>query len=143
MELDYQKINDHYIHHVDKFHRMYRGLSSSLLSYENDTIELKIEVSGRWETDPVNTAINAAKSWRSFCFELKKAKKYKVHFSRMAPGLDTGGAIRITDDEEEMDRLIERLLQSMQYNAPPIYTITIEGLIRDRKTAVIHAYFQN
>lgn len=143
MELDYQKINDQYIHQVDKFNRMFRGVSSSLISYENNTIELKIEVSRRWATDAVNTATHAAKSWRSFCIELKKAKKYKVHLSCLAPGLDTGGAFRITDDEAEMDRLIERLLQSVKHGAPPIYTITIEGLIEDPKTAVIQPYFQN
>ena len=41
-------VSDKHIHGVDKFYRMFAGLSSYLLSYENEIIELEIRFSKRW-----------------------------------------------------------------------------------------------
>jgi hypothetical protein len=143
MELDYKKINNNYIHSVDKFYRMFSGLSSYLLSYENETIELEIEVSSRWEKDPRTTSIQLSSSWRRSCHELSDAKKYKVHLSYLAPNCEKGAAIQILDDESEMAALIENLVKTLNQEAKPIYTVILEGLIDDDQAIDTQAHFMN
>ncbi len=143
MELDYQKINDYYIRNVDKFYRMHGGLSSCLLSYENETIELNIEISGRWTKDPRTTSIQISESWRSHCIELRNAKKYKVHLSYLSPVCDTGAVVSVPEDEDELDKLLEQLVKNLTNDRPPIYTVILEGLIDDDETADFKPCFMN
>jgi hypothetical protein len=72
------KIVNHQLHNVDKFYRMFAGLSSMLDDYENETIYLTIHKNSKWPKDNLVTAKQLANSWRNFNIELKNAAKYQV-----------------------------------------------------------------
>lgn len=72
------KIVDHQLHNVDKFYRMFAGLSSMLDDYVDETIYLTIHKNSKWPKDNHVTAKQLANSWRNFNSELKSAQKYQV-----------------------------------------------------------------
>lgn len=74
-----KKINHKHIHSVDKFYRMYGGLSSSLTDYKDETIYLAIHISPRWNKDASTTAQQLAECWKTCNTELFAAKYYCVH----------------------------------------------------------------
>ncbi|MDC1005419.1 hypothetical protein OAQ34_07325, partial [Opitutales bacterium] len=52
-----EEIRVHHIHSSDKCYRMYGGLASNLLSFENHIIELEIRHAERWSKPPDVTAL--------------------------------------------------------------------------------------
>lgn len=72
------KIVNHQVHNVDKFYRMFSGLSSMLDDYADSTIYLTIHKNSKWKKDNPTTARQLANSWRNFNEELKDAEKYQV-----------------------------------------------------------------
>ena len=72
------KIVNHQVHNVDKFYRMFSGLSSMLDDYADSTIYLTIHKNSKWKKDNPTTARQLANSWRNFNDELKDAEKYQV-----------------------------------------------------------------
>lgn len=72
------QINKTHIYRVDKLYRMYGGLASLLLDYEDHTLFMKIEVHARWPKDPVTTAVEIASKWRKLRPELAEARFYNT-----------------------------------------------------------------
>jgi hypothetical protein len=73
-----EKINYEHVRKVDKFYRMFGGLSSSLTDYKHETIYLTIHISSRWNKDASTTAQKLAKCWKESNTELFAAKYYCV-----------------------------------------------------------------
>ena len=74
-----EAVRDKHIRKVDKFYRMYGGLSSDLISFEKHAIELEIRYSKRWPKPLGTTAKQLAKSWQRNKL-LNEANSYVVHF---------------------------------------------------------------
>lgn len=53
-------IDERHMHAIDKMYRMFAGLSSHLLAYEEGTLTLQVHHSKRWTKDP------ASKVWQFF-----------------------------------------------------------------------------
>ena len=96
-------VSDKHIHGVDKFYRMFAGLSSYLLSYENGIIELEIRFSKRWPKPVEETALQLANSWRRNDL-LQKAKGYHVHLYKR---IVNPGIARQTPNQENKDAMEE------------------------------------
>ena len=92
-------INDRHMHAIDKMYRMFAGLSSHLLAYEEGTLTLQVHHSKRWPKDPVTTAQQLAESWIRFNPELKEAHTYMVYVH--ASGSETGFANSIIGKEKD------------------------------------------
>ena len=73
-----EAVRDKHIRKVDKFYRMYGGLSSDLISFEKHVIELEIRFSNRWPKPLETTAKQLAKSWQRNKL-LNEANSYVVH----------------------------------------------------------------
>lgn len=78
-QLDIHTISQRHVRGIDKFYRMYAGLSSELLSYESGVIELEIRRSARWPKPPEETAAQLAECWRGHNEELADAVAFLVH----------------------------------------------------------------
>jgi len=75
---DLSEVADRHIYSVDKLYRMHAGISSDLVSYEDEIIELEIRVTERWPKSHEVTALQLANCWRRNR-ELDQAKGYLVH----------------------------------------------------------------
>ena len=105
---------------------MHGGLSSKLLSYDDQVIELEIRKSARWKKSPEVTARQLADCWQSSNAELRDAVAFIVHlyeqhaptgFSMAAEELNTMGAL---------DLLLAQL-KRMADPRPDILISTIRG----------------
>jgi hypothetical protein len=83
-----EEIRVHHIHSSDKCYRMYGGLASNLLSFENHIIELEIRHADRWSKAPDVTALQIATGWKDNKI-LNQATGYLVHLfkRRNNPGV--------------------------------------------------------
>jgi hypothetical protein len=72
-------INTRHMHAIDKMYRMFAGLSSHLLAYEEGTLTLQVHHSKRWTKDPLTTAKQLAESWFFHNPEFKDAHTYSVY----------------------------------------------------------------
>ena len=86
-------INSRHAHAVDKLYRMFAGLSSHLLSYEEGVITLQIHHSPRWPKDPLTTAKQLARCWFQFNKELRDAHSYTVYIHPMDQ--ETGAVVSV------------------------------------------------
>jgi hypothetical protein len=75
------------MHSVDKLYRMHAGVGSTLLSVENDTMVLEINVNDLWLTRKTleQTSSQFLNSWKQFNKELQKCKYYIVNIYKSSP----------------------------------------------------------
>jgi hypothetical protein len=73
-----QDINHRHIKNVDKLYRMFAGLSSELLEYSDQTLQIAIECSEKWKKPVEDTALQIAESWKTSNPELQHAKYYQA-----------------------------------------------------------------
>ena len=81
------EINSKHLHSVDKFYRMHAGVGSELLSVENDTLVLEINVNDQWLTKKTleQTSQQFLNSWKQNIKELQKCKYYIVLINKSSP----------------------------------------------------------
>lgn len=113
MKLNYNKLNEKHCREVDKLYRQFAGLSSEIISFENQTIELEIRISERWTKDPTTTAIQIAKDWRNYHTCLKTAKFYKVNLVYLNPDQETGGFVSASQNKD-ISSLAQELMNTIQ-----------------------------
>jgi hypothetical protein len=103
-------ITEKHIRKIDKFYRMFSGLSSELIEYNNDVIHLKIKVSKKWPKDSLTTAKQIAQDWKDFNSELKDAKSFVVEIYHISGS--TGFVIdpKKRPDKEHLEESIKSLL---------------------------------
>lgn len=104
-----RKIAERHIHSVDKYYRMFGGLSSNLDDYSDSTIYITIHKNRNWKKDNATTAKQLALSWRNGCDALKEAKKY--HVTIIHNETPTGFAIPLKELNDIAK--VEALLQSV------------------------------
>ena len=73
-----EEIRDRHISGTDKYLRIYGGLSSDLISFDNQIIELEVRFSEKWTKPLEETALQLATSWKKNSI-LLEAKGYLVH----------------------------------------------------------------
>ena len=100
MSIDISAINSYHIHNVDKHYRMFAGLSSQLLDFQNDTLYLEISISRRWAKDVWTTAIQIANDWKKVNKELASARYYQVTIQFLDTKYETGGAVATANQSD-------------------------------------------
>ncbi len=72
------KIADRHLMEIDKYYRIFSGLSSDLDDYSDDTIYLTVKRNSKWAKGNETTARQIARNWRKVNPELRNAKKFHV-----------------------------------------------------------------
>ena len=119
-------ISDRHIRRIDKLYRMHGGLSSNLLSYDDQVIELEIRKTARWNRSPEVTARQLADSWRSGNAELSGAVAFLVHlYEQHVP---TGFSVAAEDLKtmDALDVLVAQIKQ-MANPSPDILIAKVRG----------------
>lgn len=101
------ELNTRHAHAVDKHYRMWAGLSSHLLSYQDGIITLQIHHTDRWPKSPEVTARQLANSWRRFNPELQNAHGYRVYIQHSQKETGYATIARGKSKEQLADELFE------------------------------------
>jgi hypothetical protein len=83
-----KKIVSRHVQEVDKYYRMFAGLSSELMACTNDALYINVCTDSRWKKDHETTARQLAVCWRRHNPELHQARYYLVNMIDVA-GLHT------------------------------------------------------
>ena len=103
-------LNYKYVRGFDKWYRMYEGIASELINYEDGIIYLEICNTERKKPSDLTTALLFAKDWRRFNILLSDATGFHVSFYKSS---STGFAIRPNSTSSvDIKNLIERLKSS-------------------------------
>ena len=97
-ELEEIRIN--HIHSSDKCYRMYGGLASNLISFENQIIELEIRHADRWSKAPDVTALQIATGWKDNKI-LNQATGYLVHLFKRRSNPGVVAQVPKTENQKE------------------------------------------
>lgn len=108
---DIERIDSCFVRGVDKWIRMYAGMSSNLEKYENDIIYLRIENTEKHFPSNYETAIKRVKTWIEFNKELCDAKEFVVSFYNTK---STGFVLNHEDlkDGNKINQVVEELKSS-------------------------------
>ena len=93
-------INHRHIRRVDKFYRMYAGLSSQLVRFEDDIMYVEIMNTERHILSTFNTAVAFASRWREWNEELAPARGFVVVFKKAKK--PTGFSIPVSEDTKSL-----------------------------------------
>ena len=106
-----KEIAHRYIHQVDKYSRMFAGLSSQLVNYVDGIIYIEISNTRQHVLSTYNTAVSYAINYRNFNPELKDAVGFVVIFYDRdnIPGFVCNGNTRTEALQEMVDRAGENL----------------------------------
>ena len=126
-----KEINFKHVKGVDKYYRMFAGLSSEFIDLKDDTLYLKIYISPQWSKNPHTTAKQLASSWFEFQPQLAHAKRYHVTIIKIDG--DTGFAISPNEMEDPIDVhiLLNRFKQGGQEMKTSKEGLVIEGILND------------
>jgi hypothetical protein len=102
-------ISKRYIHGYDKHYRMWAGISSELISYNNFIISLEINNTEKRKPSNFDTAKWSAINWASFIPELRNALGFVVTFKKSA---STGFVIGV--NEVNNKTLVEQLIADLK-----------------------------
>jgi hypothetical protein len=127
-----RRISDHHIGTVDKFYRMYAGLSSDIDDYADSTIYITIRKNSIWPKDNETTAKQIAGDWRKYSEALRQAKKY--HVAIINSDAPTGFVFNHNASD---DSAIEAAIEALK-NIPPM-----DDLKKECRVVVITGYFDD
>jgi len=116
-----ETINSFYIRNIDKYFRMFAGLSSRLTRYDEDVIYLEIVNNQTHLLSTYNTAVVFAYKWKNHNPELNDAKGFVVIFKDSDS--PQGFAFRATESPEKLSEKITRTLQKMKTEQTVIHAI--------------------
>jgi len=125
-KIDIAAISNRHICRIDKLYRMYGGLSSKLLSYDDQVIELEIRKSALWSKSPEVTARQLSNDWRRCNAELSGAIAFIVHlYEQHVPT----GLFVAAEELKTMDALDVFVAQvkRMADPSPDILIATVRG----------------
>ena len=115
-----EEINDHHIRHVDRFYRMFSGLSSRLTGYVGETLFLSVSINARWPKDANTTAKQIANSWTKFNPQLAGARFYDVSIQKMTSETGCVLNVKTVQDQNAMAKWFQHLNQPNQLIGPPM-----------------------
>tara|TARA_R110002096_G_scaffold233047_8_gene423027 strand:- start:2129 stop:2551 length:423 start_codon:yes stop_codon:yes gene_type:complete len=124
-EIDIQAISQRHICSIDKLYRMYGGLSSNLISYDNQVIELEIRKSSKWTKTPEVTARQLADCWKRNR-ELSDAVAFVVHLYKQHGPTGIFTPKKSLRSPDALEALLEKMKQ-MAAPKPDILVGTIHG----------------
>ena len=130
-KLDIKAISRRHVNRIDKLYRMHGGLSSELLSYESEVIELEIRKGKRWPKVPKVTARQLADCWKSSNHELSGAVAFVVHiYEQTAP---TGFSVPADQlkNNDAISALAEIIRNMMESPVADILITTVRGRFDD------------
>lgn len=130
-ELDIDAINLSHAHRIDKWFRMYAGLSSELMSYESGVIELEIRKSAKWTRSHEATARQFADTWKRSNQELSEAVAFLVHLydRKVPPGFIQPASSAST--KEGRAALAETIKRIVEAPVEDIMLATVRGRFDD------------
>ncbi|TXB66197.1 hypothetical protein FRY74_06385 [Vicingus serpentipes] len=110
-QIELNRINESHIMRVDKLYRMHGGLSSRLISYQNQTMFLEIIISNRWRKDNLTTANQIAKCWKEYNNQLANSSFFNVKIKRTEG--ETGFVMGLKEKQSKTDlkKKIENLVR--------------------------------
>ena len=131
-ELEEIRIN--HIHRRDKSYRMYGGLASNLISFENQIIELEIRHAERWSKAPDVTALQIATGWKDNKI-LKQATGYLVHLFKRRSNPGVVAQVPKTENQDKVDEFCSEFIAALKAAADTTndeYLESIKGVFEPR-----------
>jgi hypothetical protein len=108
-----EEIRVHHIHSSDKCYRMYGGLASNLLSFENHIIELEIRHADRWSKAPDVTALQIATGWKDNKI-LNQATGYLVHLFRRVNNPGVVAQVPKSERQNKVDEFCSEFIEALK-----------------------------
>jgi hypothetical protein len=108
-----EEIRVHHIHSSDKCYRMYGGLASNLLSFENHIIELEIRHADRWSKAPDVTALQIATGWKDNKI-LNQATGYLVHLFRRVNNPGVVAQVPKSEKQNKVDEFCSEFIEALK-----------------------------
>ena len=108
-----EEIRDRHIHSRDKCYRMYGGLASNLLSFENHIIELEIRHADRWSKPPDVTALQIATGWKDNKI-LNQATGYLVHLFRRVNNPGVVAQVPKSERQNKVDEFCSEFIEALK-----------------------------
>ena len=108
-----EEIRVHHIHSSDKCYRMYGGLASNLLSFENKIIELEIRHADRWSKPPDVTALQIATGWKDNKI-LNQATGYLVHLFRRVNNPGVVAQVPKSEKQNKVDEFCSEFIEALK-----------------------------
>jgi hypothetical protein len=108
-----EEIRIHHIHSSDKCYRMYGGLASNLLSFENHIIELEIRHAERWSKAPDVTALQIATGWKDNKI-LNQATGYLVHLFRRVNNPGVVAQVPKSERQNKVDEFCSEFIEALK-----------------------------
>ena len=108
-----EEIRVHHIHSSDKCYRMYGGLASNLLSFENHIIELEIRHADRWSKAPDLTALQIATGWKDNKI-LNQATGYLVHLFRRVNNPGVVAQVPKSERQNKVDEFCSEFIEALK-----------------------------
>ena len=108
-----EEIRIHHIHSRDKCYRMYGGLASNLLSFENHIIELEIRHADRWSKAPDVTALQIATGWKDNKI-LNQATGYLVHLFRRVNNPGVVAQVPKSERQNKVDEFCSEFIEALK-----------------------------
>ena len=126
-----KEINYWHVKGVDKYYRMFAGLSSEFIDLLDDTLYLKIHISPQWNINPHITAKKLAVSWVKNNPQLTRVKRYHVTIINIDG--ETGFAInpKAMEDTIDVQILLNRFEQGDQEMKTSKEGLVIEGIFNN------------
>lgn len=120
-EEEVSNISSRYIHGYDKHFRMWAGISSELISYNNFIISLEINNTEKFKPSNYDTAKWSAINWASFVPELRSARGFVVTFKK---SVSTGFVIGANEvnDKALLEKLIADFKMPQEDNLVAIHS---------------------
>ena len=108
-----EEIRDNHIHRRDKCYRMYGGLASDLISFENQIIELEIRFADRWSKSPDVTALQLASAWKENKI-LEQATGYLVHLFKRVSNPGVVAQVPKSDTRDKIDEFCSEFIEALK-----------------------------
>jgi hypothetical protein len=108
-----EEIRIHHIHSSDKCYRMYGGLASNLLSFENKIIELEIRHAERWSKAPDVTALQIATGWKDNKI-LNQATGYLVHLFKRRNNPGVVAQVPKSEKQNKVDEFCSEFIEALK-----------------------------
>jgi hypothetical protein len=127
-----EEIRVRHISSRDKCYRMYGGLASNLISFENKIIELEIRFADRWPKPPDVTALQLATGWK-YNEILNQATGYFVHLFKRRTNPGVVAQVPKTENQNKVDKFCSEFIAALKAaadNTNDEYLESIRGVFK-------------
>lgn len=125
-----QRLVEFHVRNVDKFYRMFSGLSSELTDYIDQTVYLKIKMNCKWLKSPYVTAVQLVKDW-VHNKELRDAKNYVVKIYFMEKHEQTGINFNANTDLNSLNTILYNFQNQKETPVTELSFVEIRGKVSE------------